>query len=163
MDIIGISGLVVSIAGFGLSLWQLHKTRRAAEAAATAAQETAQAIGLIETVATIHDICGRSRILLHLVREGSLRSAAMAAFELRDLIARFHVTASGKALATQNHWRTIINEVRKFHERLELAAKTNSISPQDWNELVKTISQTHSLLSSFATIAAYQGAHHGHP
>jgi len=161
MDIIGISGLVVSIAGFGLSLWQLRKTRRAAEAAAAAAQETARAMRLIDTVATIHDICGRSRDLLHLVREGSLISAATAAFELRDSIARFHVTASGKALATQNHWQTIINDVRKFHERLELAAKTNSISAQDSSELFNAIAHTHSLLSGFATIAD-QGAHNGY-
>lgn len=163
MDIIGISGLAVPIAGFGLSLWQLRKTRRAAEAAATAAQETARAIHFIDTVATIHDICGRSRTLLNLAREGSLISAATAAFELRDLIARFHVTASGQALTTQNHWRTIINDVREFHERLELAAKTDSISAKDASELFNAIAQTHSLLSTFATIAADQGAHSGHP
>jgi len=161
MDIIGISGLVVSVAGFGLALWQLRKTRYAAEAAAAAAQETARAIRLIDSVATIHDICGRSRDLLHLTREGSLKSAAIAAFELLDSIAHFHVTGSGRSLATQVQWQAIIKAARWLHQRLESAAIKKRISSTDRTALITAISKIHRQPSVIATIASDRGAYDG--
>lgn len=53
MDIIGIAGLLVSIAGFAMALWQLARTRRAAEAALAASIETAQSVRFINAVTEI--------------------------------------------------------------------------------------------------------------
>lgn len=61
MDIIGSAGLLVSIAGFAISLWQLARTRRAAEAALAAATETARSIRFVNVLTDIEEICGRAR------------------------------------------------------------------------------------------------------
>lgn len=161
MDLIGLSGLIVSVAGFALSLWQLRKTRRAAEAAMHAAKETVQAVRVIYSIASIQDICGRSRDLLHLARARNLTSAATAAFELRDLTARFHATEAGKALATVKLWADTLEDLRSLHERFESAAMTNRLDPHERETLVHTISRLHTLFSSFAASAADSGVNHG--
>lgn len=163
MDIVGISGLLVSIAGFALSLWQLRKARRAAEAAERAAREALSSMRFIYSVANIHDICGRSRDLSLLVRTKNLSAAATEAFELRDLIARFPMTESGHQLVASVDWATIIKEVCSVHEQLELAAQENHLSSQERAALIYKISNIHSQLTALAASATDQGVHHGHP
>ena len=163
MDIIGISGLVISIAGFGLSLWQLRKTRRAAEAAELASRDAIRSMRFIYAVAHIHDICGRSRDLLLLVRTKNLSPAAAEAFELRDLIARFPMTDAGRLLASSIDWATIIEDVCSIHEQLELAAEDNDQRPEERAALIHKISKIHSQLTALAASATDQGVHHGHP
>lgn len=163
MDIIGISGLVVSIAGFGLSLWQLHRTRRAAEAAMEASRDAVQSLRHTRSVATIQDICGRSRDLMHLARSRNLTSAATAAFELRDLVVRFSATESGHSLGDQNTWSEILEDVQSTHERFESAAMTNRLDAQEKESLLHTISRLHAKFSSFAAVAADSGANNGNP
>jgi len=104
MDVVGVAGLTISIAGFGLALWQLNRTKRAAEAARDSSAEAVKTIRHIQAVATIQDICGRSRDLLHLTRARNLNAAATAAFELRDALSRFQLSAAGKALLSPDHW-----------------------------------------------------------
>ncbi len=85
MDLIGRAGLLVSLLGFTVSLWQIARTKRAAEAARDAASEAVKNSRHIQAIATIQDICGRSRDLLHLTRARNLSAAATAAFELPGL------------------------------------------------------------------------------
>jgi hypothetical protein len=158
MDIVGITGLIVSIAGFALALWQLHKTRKAAEAANEASKATTRALRYVQSVTTIQDICGRSRDLLHLTRSKNLTSAATAAFELRDLVARFHATESGRLLASNEHWREILDGLGETHDRLESAAMINRVDALERAALLHTISRVHANLSSFAATAADFGA-----
>lgn len=157
MDIIGISGLIVSVGGFGLSLWQLGRTRRAAEAALDASRTAVQSLRHTRSVASIQEVCGRSRDLLHLARARNLVSAATAAFELRDLVIRFRSTESGRALAQPKLWDEIIEDIRATHDRFESAAMTNRLDAAEREVLLHTISKLHSNFSSLAAIAADAG------
>jgi hypothetical protein len=163
MDIVGVSGLMLSVAGFAVALWQLHRTRRAAEAAMEASRDAVQSLRHIRSVATIQDICGRSRDLLHLARARNLRSAATAAFELRDLVVRFRATEAGKRLSSEPAWKEIIENVESTHERFESAAMTNRIDVLERELLLHTISKLHAQFSSFAAIAADSGVVHANP
>lgn len=157
MDIIGIGGLFVSIAGFGLSLWQLHRTRRAAEAAMVASRDAVNSLRHTRSIATIQDICGRSRDLLHLARARNLVSSATAAFELRDLVVRFRSTESGNAFASSNDWDAIIESIQTTHDRFESAAMINRLDASERESLLHTISKLHSKFSEFAAMAADTG------
>lgn len=163
MDVVGISGLFVSIAGFGLALWQLNRTRRAAEAAMAASNETARAVRYVYSVANIQDICGRSRDLLHLTRARNLKSAATAAFELRDLVVRFHATESGRLLATSDLWREILESIQSTHERFESAAMINRLDVQERETLLHVVSGLHAQFSSFAATTADIGVTNANP
>lgn len=157
MDVIGVSGLIVSIAGFGLALWQLGRTRRAAEAAMKASQDAITAIRHVHSIANIQDICGRSRDLLNHARTKNLQATATAAFELRDLVARFHATDSGRKLTTEHGWTEILRNIASTHERLESAAAINRIDVQEKETLLHNISSLHSQFSSFAATTADAG------
>ncbi len=163
MDIVNILGQIVSIAGFGLALWQIVKTRRAAEAALDASNETARSMRHIHSVASIHEICGRSRDLLHLTRARNLTSAATAAFELRDLVARLYATESGRLLAAVNIWEEILRHLELTHERLESAAMINRLDAKERESLIHTISRLHAQFSSFAASAADSGVNNANP
>lgn len=150
MDFIGIAGLAVSLAGFTVALWQLGRTKRAAEAARDAAAEAVQTIRHVQAVATIQDICGRSRDLLHLTRARNLSAAATAAFELRDALARFQVSDSGQTLQPPKLWKDALSSVASVHERLESAALTNRLDAGEREALIREIARVHSHLSSLA-------------
>src|SRR5258706_10319647 len=104
MDFIGIAGLMVSVLGFALALWQLERTQRAAEAARVAAIEAVDAARFVRAVATIQDISGRSRDLIHLTRARNLHAAATAAFELRDALARFQFPQAWTTAPSLEDW-----------------------------------------------------------
>lgn len=160
MDVIGISGLAISVAGFGISLWQLSRTRKAAEAAMNASRTAVQSLRHTRSVASIQDICGRSRDLLHLARARNLVSAATAAFELRDLVIRFCSTESGRALANAEAWNEIIESIKTIHDRFESAAMTSRLDATERETLLHSISKLHSHFSSLAAIAADAGVNH---
>ena len=161
MDIIGTSGLLVSIAGFALSLWQIRKARTAAESASAAAVEAVEALRLIQSVANIQEICGHSRELLHLIRAGNLEAAAITAFELRDLVARFHATTIGRRLADTPTWQQIFKDLRSIHDGCESAIVVNMLWDRDREILTHKISELHTQFSSFAAAAADTGVNHG--
>lgn len=160
MDTIGISGLVVSVAGFGISIWQLYRTRKAAEAAMVAARDAVQSLKLTRSIATIQEICGRSRNLLSLARDRNLASAAIAAFELRDSVVQFRATDIGKNVCNADTWSITLEKTRTIHERLETASMTNRIDANDRATLIHDISDLHTQLSSFASTATDSGAEH---
>ncbi|RFP14761.1 MULTISPECIES: hypothetical protein [unclassified Duganella] len=160
MDYIGVSGLVVSIAGFALSLWQIGKARTAAEAATTAAREAVAAVRAIHAVADIQEICGRSRNLLHLVRAGNIEAAATAAFELRELVARFHATDAAHRLASAETWRQAFDSLCSIHDRFETAAMVKTLHHDERKTSLHEISQLHTQFSTFAAAAADTGVNH---
>lgn len=160
MDIIGISGLIVSVAGFAVAIWQLRRTQIAAEAARDAADEAVRTIRHVESVASIQDICGRSRDLLHLTRARNLPSAANAAFELRDAVSRYRPTGASDDLSVSEQWERTQVDVASVHERLESAAVTNRLSLDEREVLIHEISRLHAGFSSLASKAAINGALH---
>lgn len=158
MDYIGIGGLVLSAAGFALAIWQIRQTRHAAEAASEAAAEAVKSIRNIESVSNVHEICGRSRDLLHLTRARNLASAANAAFELRDSVARFHGTPSRPELPQPNDWEQLLASIGSVHERLESATITNRLSVEERELLIHEIARLHAVFSTLASATASAGA-----
>jgi hypothetical protein len=158
MDLIGIAGLMVSVLGFTLALWQLARTQRAAEAARVAATEAVDAARFVRAVATIQDISGRSRDLIHLTRARNLHAAATAAFELRDALARFQFPQAWTTTPSPEDWGNTLMSVASIHERLESAALINRIDGSEREKLVHEIARVHEVLGSLAgTTAAAAG------
>jgi hypothetical protein len=162
MDLVGISGLAVSIAGFALSLWQIKKTRTAAEAAKAAADAAALALRTTYSIADIQEICGRSRDLLHLIRGDDPISTATAAFELRELAAKLHATKAGKEMTTQEIWGQILNELAEVHEILETAVVAGQLPELKLETTRNRIFNAHIKFTVFAAAAADSGVHHEH-
>lgn len=159
MDIIGIAGLLVSIAGFVVSLWQLARTRRAAEAALAAAIETAQSIRFVNALTDIEEICGRSRDLLHLTRGTNVTAAATAVSELRSLVAKFRALRAARLVATDAVWVRLQGRIRSVHDELESSALSGQ-DPERRVDLLRNVSEIDTELNSFAAIINDYGANH---
>lgn len=157
MDLIGVSGLTVSVAGFAIALWQLNRTLKAAEAAQIASAEAVRSVRIFQSIATIQDICGRSRDLLHLTRSRNLESSAVAAFELRDSVARFKSTEAAKKLDTKAGWNLIINSICVVHERLESASMTKRLDATEREEILHNVARINSHFSSMASMTVESG------
>jgi hypothetical protein len=146
--------LILSVVGFAIAIWQINKTKHVAEAARDSAAETVCAIRHINAVASIQEICGRTRDLLNLTREKKLRPAANAAFELRDGVARFRYHSQNAKLEQNETWENVIYCVGFVHERLETAAMIRRISGEEREKLVHEISRLHSIFSALASEAS---------
>lgn len=155
--ILGALGLLISVAGFWLALWQLRRTRKAAEAAQEASIQALNGVSYIQAISTIQDICGRSRDLLHLTRAKNIPAAANAAFELRDALSRFSVTTKGLELQKKGAWDSLLIVMGTIQDRLESAAITRRIDSEERESLIHEISKSHSHLSTLAGCATTLG------
>ena len=155
--VLGAVGFVLAIAGFWVALAQLAKTKRAAMAAKDAALKAQQEVRSVWAVTSLHEICSRSRDLLHLTRARNLAASANAAFELREALARFCATEQASGLMKKEQWLEVTSSVASIYERLESAASINRIDAESKTAMLHEIAAGHERLSSLAARIAQRG------
>ena len=153
----------ITIAGFAIAIWQLWKTKRAAEAARDSAGRAVDAVRRFEAATKMYDIASRSRELLRLLRTRSLNPAASAAFELRDAVARYRHDEQSRKVVDSSEWDEAVSDVRAVHERLESLAMTAKAGAQDRELLLHEVSRLHTLFTGLAAKAAHNGAGYDDP
>lgn len=160
MDLVTFDRIIAAI-GFGITLWQIVKTRSAANAARVASADAVIAIRRLEAATKMHDIASRSRELLRLLRSPSMVPAASAAFELRDAVARYRHGSEAKRVVEENVWIKTVADVCNVHERLESLAMTKS-SIKDREALLHEVGRLHTLFAGIAAQASTQGTPDAH-
>jgi hypothetical protein len=156
-DLIGaiasIWGTAVGLPALVITLVQLTRTKRAAEAAADAARHAVYRVGGVLAVASLEQICSRSRDLLHLTRARDLSGSATAAFELREAIAKFSQSQAAGQLQAADAWSTLLKGVGEIHVALERAAAIRRIDAGQREEILQAIAHTRAELSMLAASA----------
>ena len=148
-------GLVLGVAGFGVTLWQIHKTKLAAEGAREAATEAVGKIRRIQAATKMHDICQRSRVLIALLRaQGSLHVPAQAALELCEAMAKYRHDDESRSVVIQEIWDRAISDAKGIHHRIELSAQVERITDKDKTALVVEVAALHTQFTSLAAKAA---------
>lgn len=162
MDI-SIFDRLLALTGFGLTIWQLYKTRSAALAARESANQAVSSIKRLEAATKMHDISSRSRELLRLLRNKSLDPAASAAFELRDTMARYRHDQQSQLIVSSIIWDKAVSDVKDVHERLESLAMVARIRPEDREILLHEVARLHTLFTSLAAQAGANGVTDAYP
>lgn len=140
---------IVGVLGFALALWQLYKTRSAAIAAKSAADAAVAAVRNLEAVSKMHDISSRTRDLLRLLREGSFKPAAAAAFELRDTVARYR-DANSQVVMRAQEWDRAVVDVQAVHDKLEGLAMIQRTRKEDREPLILEVARLHTFFTNLA-------------
>lgn len=153
---------VLAIIGFVIALWQIAKTRGAAESARDAAGRAVFALRRFEAATKMHDISSRSRELLRLLRSAAMAPAASAAFELRDTVARYRHDPEAKRIVDEQVWNEVVRDVRLVHERIESLAMTKS-SISDREALLHEVGRLHTIFTGIAAQASAQGISDANP
>lgn len=147
---VDIIGFAVGLIGFGITIWQLVKTKSAAEAARVASTEAVVAIRSLQTAATLQDMAGRTRNLLELLRAKKLPAAAAAAFELRDAASRLPNPTQLPGVTHAIAWPEVASEVDALHERLESMAVINRWATEEREALIHRTARLHTKLAAGA-------------
>ena len=156
MEYLMIAGSIASIIGVGglvIALIQLHRTKTAAEAARTSAEQTLDRISGIVGVASIEQICNRSRQLLLVMGTKNLSGSATAALELSECIAKFSGSKAAKVIQGDEEWQALLNMVDEINEALGAAAAINRIDTSLRDHLNRLARKIHSQLNSLTAIA----------
>lgn len=133
---------IVALLGFALTLWQLYKTRSAADAAKVAADSAVSAIRDLEAIGKMHDISSRTRDLQRLLRDGPYSPAAAAAFELRDTVAKYS-DPNNLLLRQTDAWEQAVADVQTLHDMLESLAMVPRTSIEEREHLLKEVARLH--------------------
>jgi hypothetical protein len=157
MKTIDIIGLAIGVVGLLIAIWQLHRTRTAAEAARDAAMQTVSSVRRLEAATKMHEVCSRSRELLRVLHGKSLAPAALAAFELRDAMARYGHDDQSQNIVRSEAWAQASTEAQEVHDRLETAALANRMTAEERATLVHVVARLHTEFSSFAAKATVSG------
>lgn len=151
--IASIAGVLFGLPALVIAMVQLWRTKKAAEAAASSAADTARRLSGIVAVASIEQICSRSRDLLHLIRAKNLTSSATAAFELREALAKFCKSQGALQLLNEDVWSKFLKTIAQVHEALECAASIRKIDGNNREQLLQEVATLHSEMSMLSTIA----------
>jgi hypothetical protein len=157
MDALSITEKVVSICGFGLAIWQIMKTRTAAEAARESAREAVGSILKLQAISSIQDIAGRTRNLLILIKAQKLPAAASAALDLREAVARYRAPNKRDDDKRPDDWTAISVEVSELHDRIESMALINRWTTDERETLIHRTSRLHSKISTSITSLTSSG------
>jgi hypothetical protein len=154
MDTFGAIEFAVGLIGFGVTIWQLVKTKSAADAARQAADNAVLAIRSLQTATTLHDMAGRTRNLLELLRAKKLAGAAAAAFELRDAVSRLPDPTNLPGATQAIAWAEVSLEVDAIHERLESMSAVNRSTVEEREALMLRTARLHTKLNAGAVQVA---------
>lgn len=147
-------GLVVGVAGFGVTIQQIRLAKTAAEAARDAAATAVSSVRRLEAATKMQDIGQRSRELLRLLRgKGNLQGAAQAAFELRDAMAKYRHDTESQLVVHRETWERAVSDARRIHQRLESSSLVNRITTEERENLLHEVATLHTQFTSFATVA----------
>jgi hypothetical protein len=139
----------IALIGFGITIWQLYKTKSAAEAAMLSADQAVTAIKNLEAITKMHDISSRTRELLRLLRDGSFALAAAAAFELRDTVARYR-DPNHLVVVQYHEWAKAVDDVRALHDKLEGLATLQRTRAKDRELLLLEVARLHTFFTKLA-------------
>lgn len=154
MDTFGAIEFAVSLIGFGVTIWQLVRTKSAANAAREAADDAVLAIRSLQTATTLQDMAGRTRHLLELLRAKKLSGAAAAAFELRDAGSRLPDPTQLPGATHAIAWADVSSEVESLHERLESMSAVNRWAAEEREALILRTARLHTKLAAGAVQVA---------
>lgn len=152
---------VLAVAGLVITLWQLHRTRTAAEASSHAAESAVASIRRLSAATKLHDIVGRARELLRLLRTKG--AAAAAAMELREAVARYRTDKESSLVVSEEVWQRILIDVKELHDRIESIELLGKASTADRADLVLEITRLLSDFSELAAKASVQGISNANP
>jgi hypothetical protein len=152
--IASIIGTVVGLPSLVIGLVQLNRTKRAAEAASAAAQDALFRISGVMAVASLEQICSRSRELLRVARNRNLSSTATAAFELLEVVSKFSKTRMASSLSEPTEWDRIQKIVSDLHSGFVSAAAINKIDSTYKRKTLTEIAELHSYFNMMASTAS---------
>ena len=151
MDLKGIADTALAVVGFGLAIWQIRKTKAAAEAAKAAADQALRGVRSMYAISTMQDVVGRSRNLLNLIKSKNLTAAASAAMELRDTVSKYHAPTDSVTHLEASVWAEMTQEVDALHERLESLGVAGRWTAEEREALIHRTSRLHTKLTASTT------------
>lgn len=113
------AGAVVTIAGVGIVIYQIRKTRAAAEAASDAATDTSDkllSVGAMIDLTRLYSVSNEAVVLL---RHDNFAGAALRMADLRAKVVELRVSPKGRELQPPKKWQMLVTEVISLQEALE--------------------------------------------
>lgn len=154
--VVGTLGFVIGVLGLSVAIFQIMKTRRAAEAAAAAAKDAARSVGAITTLIDVNWLCSVSSQVILLIRERNLAAAALRAQDLRSGIAQIRASKSGGDLLSANDWQAMVTDVKSVQEVLEKHRTATAAKSADTDRCLAAICDVDEQLHGLASGAARQ-------
>ena len=109
-DILSIAGLVVSVSGFSIAIWQIVRSRKAAEAAEIAVLATKESIAKNLTISDLVRASERIQEVRNLQRQGQWERALDRYYNLRIIL--FDISAQQPDLAVEKRLIRTFGEVQ---------------------------------------------------
>ena len=122
--VVGILGLIVSLSGFTIAVWQIHRTRTVAESAERAAIEAREAVIYVTSVADLSQASAQIEQIKELHRIQDWRRAADRYTPLRQMLTR-----ASSRLPEENRqvFNFAIVQLREMEKDVNLALDQGSL------------------------------------
>jgi hypothetical protein len=127
-DVAGVLALLISIVGFIATLWNVWRSRSAADRAAAAAEQTRRLIGRFQIVADLSAAVAIMEELRRLHRAGNLDILPDRYAALRKILINVRGTTSSLSDRHQAALQTALTTLRSIESQIE-RCRTKGLSP----------------------------------
>jgi hypothetical protein len=113
------AGAVVTITGVTIAIYQIRKTRAAAEAACQAATDTAKKLRSVGAMIDLTRVYVLSNEAVSLLRANNFPGAALRIADVRARLVQIRESPKGKGLQPPTKWQKLVTELATLQESLE--------------------------------------------
>jgi len=149
-----LASLVVAVVGFGITIWQLYKTRRAADAARESARLTVSGFHRLAALVNFSELERWARDIIQAIEYDDLGSAKLRLLDLRSGLARARESSRTEAMPNKEGWQDLITAVVEVHELISASSRDAQTSTSKVARCQKTMFNVYQQLSAMAAKAA---------
>jgi hypothetical protein len=160
-DWVSLLALLLTVIGFFFTLLGVFQSKSAAVAAKASAEEAVQALRMAQSIATLQEICSKSRETIRVLGEHNLQKASDAAFDLRESVAKFQLPNASNTEVES--WAEVLTRIGSVHERLMSASLSKRQDKKEHEAIMLEMGRLHSTLSAFAARRTLTGGINAHP
>jgi hypothetical protein len=146
-----VAGLAISLIGFAATLWNVARSRSAAERAEKAARNARARFRLFDSIAALAEALNRMQDIKRLHREGAWEQALFRYEAVRSLLTNVRTSISDLSTADERAMQRAVADLTSFEEEVENAIRRETApdGPEKFNpKLSRHIERVEGILAS---------------
>lgn len=151
--LLAVVGLILTIVGFLFTLYQLRKTKGAAEAAQDATQHTREKLKELTAFIDLKTLGNHAREVAGHVSTSNLHSVSLRSADLRDGVARARAATKTRDLMKPSEWQETISKIVSVHAISgEALMDGRELTPNEQAESFRLINEVADLLHQLSAL-----------
>lgn len=138
LNFIAVAGFVLTVAGFGFTIWTVLQTKKVAIAARNAVIDLQRSFSKLDTIATLSSVIFNIRQIQDLQRQGSWERVPSLYTDVRMSLAQVQADTSALNVLQKNYVLKAVGDFGRIEENIESTLNQEQV-PNNMPQINQTI------------------------